>query len=203
MQMPVMDGYAAARAMRDLGMTLPIVALTADAMHGSEAKCRAAGCSGFLTKPVDIDNLIQYVAETLGVTTGVEAEEPQEAGDPPASGPPKSNNADRSAVISSLPVDDPVFREIVAGFAESLPEKLDKFHDAWAMQDLEELARLAHWLKGAGGTVGFHVFTQPAARLQRLAQQGEVLEIEEAIAEIVDLADRIEIPMGHAEDAVV
>ena len=211
MQMPVMDGYTAARAMRDLGMTLPIVALTADAMHGSETRCRAAGCSGFLTKPVDIDNLIQYVAETLGVTPSEAQQSSDDAeavADPPEqpeseTKPGGAGAKDRSAVISSLPADDPVFREIVTGFVASLPEKMDRFQNAWATQDLEELARLAHWLKGAGGTVGFHVFTQPAARLQQLAQQGELLEIEAAVAEILDLVDRIEIPSGREEDAVV
>ncbi len=211
MQMPVMDGYAAARAMREAGMTLPIVALTADAMHGSETRCRAAGCSGFLTKPVDIDNLIQYVAETLGVTP-TEASPPVSAESSQAAEEDQEMTAaktyetvdrDRAPVISSLPADDPVFREIVTGFVASLPEKLDKFHTAWGEQNLDELARLAHWLKGAGGTVGFHVFTQPAARLQQLAKQGEVDEIEAAIAEIVDLVDRIEIPSGRKEDAVV
>jgi HPt (histidine-containing phosphotransfer) domain-containing protein len=55
------------------------------------------------------------------------------------------------------------------------------------------VGRLAHWLKGAGGTVGFHVFTEPAKRLQELAQQGQAEEIDGAIAEIVDLSARISI----------
>ena len=66
MQMPVMDGYTAATRMREAGVTKPIVALTAHAMIGDEEKCRAAGCSDFLSKPLNIDRLLQLLADELG-----------------------------------------------------------------------------------------------------------------------------------------
>jgi CheY-like chemotaxis protein len=61
--MPEMDGYETARAIRGMSRfeTLPIISLTAKAMKGDRDKCIAAGASDYITKPVDIDQLLSLM----------------------------------------------------------------------------------------------------------------------------------------------
>ena len=66
--------------------------------------------------------------------------------------------------------------------------------NAWATGDLAELARLAHWLKGSGGTAGFDAFTAPARELELLVKQEKSADVEAAIAELQNLSNRIVIP---------
>jgi signal transduction histidine kinase/CheY-like chemotaxis protein len=65
MQMPVMDGYSAARELRSRGTTCPIIALTANALKEDEERCREAGCTGYLTKPVERVSLVEAVGKWL------------------------------------------------------------------------------------------------------------------------------------------
>jgi CheY-like chemotaxis protein len=64
--LPVMDGYEATRAIRKTFPSLPIIGLSAHAMQGDVEKAIAAGCSAYLTKPVDEDLLFQKLADYLG-----------------------------------------------------------------------------------------------------------------------------------------
>ena len=65
LQMPVMDGYEATRALRQAGYKKPIIALTAHAMAEERVKTAAAGCDGHITKPVNKTELIETVQKIL------------------------------------------------------------------------------------------------------------------------------------------
>jgi len=65
-QMPVMDGFEATRLLRqDLGLTTPIIALTASAINGEKQRCLAAGMNDYLTKPFFEDELLQLVHDWI------------------------------------------------------------------------------------------------------------------------------------------
>jgi CheY-like chemotaxis protein len=67
-QMPVMDGFSATQAIRkELGLDLPVLAMSAGVTLGERAECDAAGMNGFVAKPVDGDDLIATILQFIHV----------------------------------------------------------------------------------------------------------------------------------------
>jgi CheY-like chemotaxis protein len=193
--MPIMDGFTATQTLRQKGLDTSIIALTANAMKGFEQECLDIGYSGYLTKPIDVDQFMELMADLLGgqliqgeigscdMFSGMQegvAEGTQVAG--------------ASPIVSTLPSDNERFRELIARFATRLHEQLETLEQARIQGDLGEVASIAHWLKGAGGTVGFNEFTEPAGRLEMLAKEGREPEVAQAIANLRGLAARLVIP---------
>ena len=91
---------------------------------------------------------------------------------------------------STLPTEDPEFLEIVQEFADRLHEQLGEMQKAWEQKELAELASLAHWLKGSGGTAGFNAFTRSGGQAGKIGQGKASEEIAAALADVQDLEAR-------------
>ena len=193
MQMPVMDGATATRTLRERGCTMPIVALTANAMKGFERELEEAGFSGHQTKPIDRDVLLGVLAGWLG---GEPVDPPTEleatAADMPAArATGHAAEAGELAPLVSRLAGHPRLARIVEGFVRELGPRLDRMRLAIEAADMVELAAQAHWLKGSGGSMGFDDFFEPSKALESAALAADTAEVRAQFAVLQALARRV------------
>ena len=217
MQMPVMDGYTATRTIREMGHDMPIVALTGNATEEDELKSRQAGCNSLLPKPIDIDQLIETLGQSVGFSDEilVVASKAQPKAEPvPA--PIAENAVSNSESVeeeaatnstqgpeawtSTLPMEDEEFYRIVASFVDSLSPRLDGMMTMLENSDMSGLVDEAHWLKGAAGTVGLGRLTEPSAQLEIYSKEGDVSKCKQALIEIVELAGAISLTQPNGTE---
>ena len=176
-QMPVMNGYEATENLRREGIKTPIVAVTACAMKGDDKKCFSAGCSDYLSKPIDRKKLIETLSKYLSVAdtgrcgdlTGTEEKSGTAVKQQEASGFFGSSSdieIDWQLLIERLGSEDLV-DEIIPIFVKDNTERMKMLTQAMEKVDQKEIKFYAHSLKGATATVG-------AARISELAKQLEI-----------------------------
>ena len=194
-QMPVMDGYQAAGRIREMGLTLPVVALTANAMKGFEQTVLAAGYSHYMPKPIDLDKLTRLLAELLGgEQVGVKT--PQKVADAALSSATTTTAAEsvvqsNDKIFSPLAATNPKFQQIVEQFVVRLDERVNQMYESLAEGDLHTLGQMGHWLKGSGGTVGFSQFVEPAQELEAACNEGDQQKAEHQMAVIAAIKSRL------------
>ena len=153
-QMPVMDGYTATKKIRELGITIPIVALTANAMKADVEKAYSFGCSDFLGKPFTRKQFFSKLANILKTT---------------------SNSVNTSQTFSengtiTLIKEDPEMLELILQVISNLPSRADEISNAIKDSNWEEIARLAHTLRGISANLGFMSLSKTAGIIEKSAQ---------------------------------
>jgi len=144
-------------------------------------------------KPIEIEVMLATLAQVLGAQR-VESGACSPAIVPEALPAQASPVALLGPPIVSRYADKPRLHAAVRRFAERLPPQLAALDAAYQASDFDAIARLAHGLKGAGGTVGFDEFTEPAIEIERAARAGLAAPIGPALERVQELAARIVIP---------
>ena len=166
-QMPAMDGFEATREIRlreGEERHTPIIAMTAGAMMGDEAKCLEAGMDAYLSKPITADSLALMMERWSGRGAGYQSG-PQVG---PAAGAPLD-----SALISGLRgLGTHEFRNLVELFLSDGAERVAALRFAEGDGDGSAIAKIAHSLRGSAATFGAGALAQLCAELQERALAG-------------------------------
>jgi CheY-like chemotaxis protein/HPt (histidine-containing phosphotransfer) domain-containing protein len=177
-QMPVMDGYQAAREIRtrEAGKRrIPIVALTADAMKGAEEQCRQAGMDDYLTKPLDRVRLAQTLARHLA---GPADSGSRRGADPTAAtAGSTAQPVDWTRFMQVADGDESLAQELVELFIESGDLALAEIRSALGRGDLPAIGRAAHSLKGASANIHARATSAAAAQLESAAVTGATEQV--------------------------
>jgi CheY-like chemotaxis protein/HPt (histidine-containing phosphotransfer) domain-containing protein len=193
LRMPVMDGYAASRAIRAAeprGRRVPIIAMTASAGEAERERCLAAGMDDFLAKPVSSVRLAAVLRAWVRRTP-----EAVVAGDTsPSEGPPALNPSRldelRSMGERAVPLVDRALTNFVAG----LPTALAGLRAAVRATDAHEVEALAHRLRGGALNLGAERLADCCLRVETAAQAGAVDEVSRLLGELDDAgAEAVEV----------
>ena len=207
-QMPEMDGFEAAAAIRDrereIGGRLPLVAVTAHAIKGDRERCINAGYDGYVTKPVSFAEL----RATLAAVLPAAVLPPSSIPFAPMSERPLSRPAlrtvekadSKTSVIAGFAEGDALaraggdlalLRELVEVFLAEAPGWLAQLDAAAAEGDSTLLRRMAHTIKGAVDTCGVRGGFDAAFAIERLARE-EKFDRTEAARKAAELRTAID-----------
>jgi PAS domain S-box-containing protein len=183
-QMPEMDGFEATAAIRQkekaMGKHIPIIALTAHAMKGDRERCLAGGMDGYVSKPVQAEELIQAVE---GLDDNSHAAR--------KTSDLTSEVIDREEALARVDGDEGLLADLAKLFCEESPKLLSAVRDAVAKGDTAALKRAAHSLKGSMSTFAARDATEAALRLEEFASEGDLVHAEGAYRLLATQVDRL------------
>ncbi len=162
-QMPVMDGYEATRALRkqEKFKDLIVIAMTANAMKGDLERCKEAGMNDHIAKPIDVREMYKTLekwVKPVGMKTMLYEE--------PTDWPPEMHGIDSKLAIRRIGSDVKLYQKLLNDFVIGEQEFVNQFNTAWSAANVELAIRLSHTLKGLAGTIGAFDLQTIASKLE-------------------------------------
>lgn len=184
-QMLNLDGIEATRTIREkeklTGNHIPIVAMTAHAMHTDEERCLAAGMDGYIAKPFRPHELVELIGRFFPVACpGAESTAEKSRTEATAAG----EILDKPALLARVDGDKELLAQIIEIFLEECPKQVGEIREAVAAKDAPSLARLAHKLKGSVGNFAAKRAFEAALRLETICRKGDLSDVEEVSAQL-------------------
>ena len=188
-QMPEMDGFEATAAIRRseaiTGTRIPIIAMTAHAMKGDRERCLGAGMDGYISKPVQAEELLK-LTEALAAAGPINRID--DTADPVM---------DRNLALACVDSDEGLLADLAKLFLEESPKMLAAVQEAVSGHDAGRLQRAAHSLKGAVSTLAAQKAFDAALRLESLGRAGDLVEAEKAYAALESEIERLRSMLEH------
>ena len=163
-QMPEMDGFAAAREIRRRegdGSHIPIIALTANALAGDRERCLEAGMDDYLSKPIDENELARVLARFA----------------PPAKPQPEATVLDNAVLEGLREISggtDDFLKDLAAIYLDDAPGRLAEMRRGVEASDAAVVAGAAHALKSSSGNVGAEEVRLLCAAIETAGRNGVV-----------------------------
>lgn len=177
MQMPVMDGLQATREIRKIPSlaSVPIIAMTANAMQQDQDACLEAGMNDFVAKPIDPEQLVQTLKRWLPLHLGANLE--SLAGI--SSAEPSAGTTNTTALINTnqgirrVLGNRGMYFSLLQKFSAKQADAALRIKAAIEASNLKEAELIAHTVKGLAGNIGATEVQEAAAILERSVHEGQ------------------------------
>jgi CheY-like chemotaxis protein/HPt (histidine-containing phosphotransfer) domain-containing protein len=183
-QMPEKDGLTATEKIREgekqTQSHLPIIAMTAHAMMGDRERCLKAGMDGYISKPINRQQLEETIRNLLCLQGDIRSDIAFKAEEPVAAGSEHSLNA--AQILDRLGGDEKLFQEVVEIFLEEGPRQITSLRRAIAERDAAGLESAAHNLRGELGYLGISRVSQKARELEEMGRSNDLQHSAETLA---------------------